>query len=179
MSELVILVNEDDVAQGTMEKLAAHKAGKLHRAVSVFLFNENGDMLLQQRAAGKYHSAGLWSNTCCSHPRPGEEVYPAAMRRLQEEMGLSCRLTKKFSFIYKAELENGLTEHELDHVYTGICDEVPQPDPLEVMAWKYIKRNDLVKDVAVHPEQYSEWFKMCISERQEELYNKTYENEKV
>lgn len=122
--EYVVLVDEQDKETGTMEKLQAHLNGRLHRAVSVFLFNSKGELLLQQRASGKYHSANLWTNTCCSHPRPGESAYDAANRRLYEEMGLACELSEVFSFIYKAHLGNNLTEHEFDHVFVGTNDNI-------------------------------------------------------
>ena len=125
MQESVILVNERDEPQGNMEKMRAHREGHLHRAFSIFIFNREGNLLLQQRAAHKYHSAGLWSNTCCSHPRPGESIDDAAARRLQEEMGLQTELVYLFRFQYHALLENGLTEHELDHVLIGFSDEAP------------------------------------------------------
>lgn len=153
-----------------MEKQKAHIEGKLHRAISVFIFNSKGDMLLQQRAGGKYHSANLWTNTCCSHPRPGESVYEAATRRLQEEMGLSCELKEIFSFVYKADLDNNLTEHEFDHVFRGITDMLPKPDEKEVSAWKYMSIPQLTKDIDTHPEHYTEWFKICFNTRQKELF---------
>src|ERR1700712_1529352 len=119
IQEFVVLVNEMDDEIGTMEKMEAHLQLNLHRAFSIFIFNENGKILLQQRAFSKYHSGGLWTNTCCSHPRPGEETIDAAKRRLKEEMGFDCELVEKFHFIYKAPFENGLTEHELDFIYSG------------------------------------------------------------
>ena len=122
MLEEVVLVNEKDEAIGTMEKMAAHEKALLHRAFSVFVFNKNGDLLMQQRAHSKYHSGGLWTNTCCSHPRPGEHVADAANRRLQEEMGFTTSLNKAFDFTYKAAFDNGLTEHEFDHVFIGIYE---------------------------------------------------------
>lgn len=173
MNEMVVLVDELNNETGVMDKLGAHLSGRLHRAVSVFIFNSRGEMLLQQRAAGKYHSAGLWSNTCCSHPRPGEPIEEAAHRRLFEEMGLKCGLQEIFTFIYKADLENNLTEFEFDHVFSGICDDVPQPDPEEVAAWKYVPVADVEKDVAANPDHYSAWFKICLTEQKEELFNKT------
>src|SRR5215468_430433 len=115
--EQVILVNELDEEIGTMEKLSAHEQGVLHRAISVFIFNEKGEMLLQQRASRKYHSGGLWTNACCSHPHPGEATHAAALRRLKEEMGFETSLKKAFDFVYKTSFDNGLTEHEFDHVF--------------------------------------------------------------
>ena len=162
--EYVILVDEQDKETGTMEKLQAHAEGLLHRAISVFVFNTNGELLLQQRALDKYHSAGLWTNTCCSHPRPGESLADAAHRRLQEEMGMNCELDEAFSFTYKAELEHGLTEHELDHVFTGITDAHPLLNPTEAAAWRYMRINELQHDIAEQPGVYTEWFKICIKE---------------
>ena len=168
--EFVVLVDREDKETGTMEKQAAHLKGALHRAISVFIFNSKGELLLQQRAAGKYHSANLWTNTCCSHPRPGEEVHGAAVRRLYEEMGMKCDLKKQFSFIYEAPLDNNITEHEFDHVFTGITDELPTPDPLEVAAWKYISTDELATDIKAHPERYTAWFKICIERWSNELF---------
>jgi isopentenyl-diphosphate Delta-isomerase len=168
--EQVILVDEQDNETGVMEKLRAHVEGRLHRAISVFVFNTKGELLLQQRASGKYHSANLWTNTCCSHPRPGEAVQDAAIRRLYEEMGLTCALKEAFSFVYKAKLENNLTEYEFDHVFKGITDELPAPDDTEVASWKYIDRDVLIEDIERQPGKYTEWFKICLSDRQEELF---------
>ncbi|MGZ3867228.1 MAG: isopentenyl-diphosphate Delta-isomerase [Bacteroidia bacterium] len=160
--EEVILVDENDQETGRMEKLRAHREGKLHRAISVFIFNRHGEFLLQKRAAGKYHSAGLWTNTCCSHPRAGEDTEAAAHRRLQEEMGLDCRLTHIFSFIYQAELDHGLSEHELDHVYVGLCNDLPKADPEEAEDWKYMKAEEIEKDIQRHPESYTVWFRLIF-----------------
>src|SRR5687768_14206462 len=134
----VILVNEQDEPVGTMEKLEAHQKGLLHRAFSVFVVNKNGEMLLQQRAQDKYHSGGLWTNTCCSHPLPGENVLDASHRRLMEEMGFDCPLREIFSFTYRAEFDNGLTEHEFDHVFFGEYDGEVIPDTAEVQATRYL-----------------------------------------
>jgi isopentenyl-diphosphate delta-isomerase len=162
--EQVILVDEQDKEQGTMEKLRAHREARLHRAISVFIFNSKKELLLQQRAAGKYHSSLLWTNTSCSHPRPGESASDAATRRLYEEMGLKCPLKEIFTFTYKATLDNHLTEHEFDHVFSGICDDIPEPDASEVAAWKYINLDALQADISQHPEQYTEWFKICLKD---------------
>jgi isopentenyl-diphosphate delta-isomerase len=160
--EYVVLVDEQDKEIGTMEKLQAHVEGKLHRAISVFIYNTKGEFLLQQRAAGKYHSANLWTNTCCSHPREGENVIDAAARRLYEEMDMKCELKEAFSFVYKAALENNLTEYEYDHVFIGISDVMPSPDREEVGAWKYISKDELIADIKANPGNYTEWFKICL-----------------
>jgi isopentenyl-diphosphate Delta-isomerase len=158
--EEVILVDTDDNVIGSLEKIEAHKKGALHRAFSVFLVNDQGHFLLQRRAADKYHSAGLWTNTCCSHPRPKETTMQAAIRRLDEEMGIAASLTHLYHFTYKVDFDNGLTEHELDHVYLGSYNDAPKPDPKEVMEWKYMSTEDIIKDVQEHPDQYTEWFKL-------------------
>lgn len=168
--EYVILVDEQDRETGIMEKMQAHVEGKLHRAVSLFIFNSKNEMLLQQRADGKYHSALLWTNTCCTHPRPGETVYDAANRRLYEEMGMKCDLNEIFCFIYKAHLDNGLTEYEYDHVFTGITDAVPVPDKTEIAAWKYVNVDLLATDINAYSEKYTEWFKICIRDWRKELF---------
>ena len=160
--EQVILVDEQDKEVGVIEKMQAHIEGRLHRAISVFIFNSKNELLLQKRADGKYHSAGLWTNTCCSHPMPGETVADAATRRLNEEMGMKCVLQKSFTFIYKALLDHDLTEYEYDHVLTGITDEEPTPNPTEVAAWKYVNIENLQAEILLHPEKYTEWFKICL-----------------
>lgn len=168
--EYVVLVDERDNETGIMEKLEAHREGKLHRAISVFIFNSKNEMLLQRRALDKYHSGGLWTNACCSHPRQGEIVYYAAIRRLYEEMGLKCVLEEAFSFVYKAHLDHNLTEYEFDHVFVGTTDEVPVPDGSEVAEWRYMSADQLEADVSDHPEQYTEWFKICLRDRRKELF---------
>lgn len=160
--EQVILVDENDNQIGLMEKMEAHQKGLLHRAFSVFVFNDKNQMLLQRRALSKYHSGGLWTNTCCSHPRDGESIVEAGTRRLREEMGFECELKSIFSFIYKAELDNDLTENELDHVLIGSWDNIPTPNPDEVDDWKYISLEDLVDDIETHPENYTVWFKLVF-----------------
>lgn len=160
--EYVILVDEQDNETGVMEKMQAHREGKLHRAFSIFLFNDKKELLLQQRALNKYHSPGLWTNTCCSHPRPHETVKDAANRRLFEEMGLSCDLSIKTSFIYYTPFDNGLTEHELDYVLTGTLNRDPIINPEEVHAFQWLGMNALKQDVAVHPERYTSWFKIAL-----------------
>ena len=162
MKEFVVLVDQDDQKLGLMEKQQAHVAGLLHRAFSVFVFNSNGELMIQQRAASKYHSPTLWTNTCCSHPRDNETYEQAAHRRLQEEMGFDCDLEFKFSFIYKAHLENDLTEHELDHVFIGTFDDEPNLNPEEVMAYRWVELDDLKKDMEKNPQNYTAWFKIIF-----------------
>ena len=162
MEEFVVLVDQNDQKLGLMEKQQAHIAGLLHRAFSVFVFNSKGELMIQQRAASKYHSPTLWTNTCCSHPRDNETYEQAAHRRLQEEMGFDCDLEFKFSFIYKAHLDNNLTEHELDHVFIGTFDEEPQLNPDEVMAYRWVDLMDLKKDIEKNPQNYTAWFKIIF-----------------
>lgn len=160
--ECVILVDNEDNEIGTMEKMQAHKEARLHRAFSIFLFNENNEMLIHRRALSKYHSAGLWTNACCSHQRTGETNLQAGARRLMEEMGIICELKETFSFIYKAPLENQLTEHEFDHVLIGEYSGTPSPNPEEVCEYKYIPIEELLQDVSKRPECYTEWFKIAL-----------------
>ena len=164
MEEQLILVDENDVELGFLDKLAVHEKGILHRAFSVFIFNSKGEFLLQQRADEKYHSPGLWSNTCCSHPNKGETLEEAIERRLVEEMGLQCEVEFKFKFKYKMEFDNGLTEHELDHVYFGYTDEEPILNPEEVKSWRYISLEELQLEMKSDPEHFSIWFRICFSE---------------
>ncbi len=164
--EKVILVNEDDQSTGWMEKMEAHRKGVLHRAFSVFIFNDNGEMLIHRRALDKYHSGGLWTNACCSHPREGETTEESAHRRLMEEMGFDCDIQGQFSFIYRAELDNDLIEHELDHVFFGRFNGKPVPHPEEVYEWKYVSMQALNRDVSMRPEAYTEWFKIALNEIQ-------------
>jgi isopentenyl-diphosphate Delta-isomerase len=159
--EQVVLVNDKDEPIGTMDKLQAHRDGALHRAFSIFLFDEHGKLLLQRRAEGKYHSPGLWTNTCCGHPRPGEHVALAAQRRLLEEMGLEVRLEQRFQFLYHAEFENGMVEHEIDHVLFGPVSGPPVPDPTEVQDWCYTNLQDLDADLRARPERYTAWLHRC------------------
>lgn len=162
LREDVILVDEKDQQIGTMEKLEAHEKGVLHRAFSIFLFNKKGEMLLQKRAMEKYHTPGLWTNTCCSHPRTNETIDEALQRKLKQEMGITCEVQKAFQFLYKSELESGLIEHELDHVYYGYFDESPNPNPEEVSDWKYSSITDIREEFKNHPEQYTPWFKIIF-----------------
>ncbi len=162
--EKVVLVDKQDKQIGLMNKQEAHIKGILHRAFSVFVFNSNNELLLQQRAHEKYHSAGLWTNTCCSHPRDKESVLDAANRRLEEEMGMKCNLEKTFDFIYRAKMPNDLIEHEFDHVLFGFSDSQPKINKDEVASYKYTSLNDLKKDILENPDIYTEWFKICFSE---------------
>lgn len=164
MEEQVILVNEKDEPIGLMGKMEAHEKGLLHRAFSVFVFNSKQEVLLQQRAACKYHSPNLWTNTCCSHPRAGETNQQAGERRLQEEMGLQVPLQEVFSFIYKAPFDNGLTEHEYDHVLIGYSDAQPQINPEEVASWKWLSLEAIKEDILQAPERYTAWFKIIFEE---------------
>lgn len=174
-NEEVILVDQQDQAIGTLDKMEAHRQGLLHRAFSIFIFNSKGDMLLQQRALGKYHSAGLWTNACCSHPRPGEETAEAAMRRLQEEMGFTTNITHTFDFQYRAEFDNGLIEHEHDHVFTGIYDgEVPF-NRSEVMATASRSMDEIAKEMELQPEKYTAWFLIAFP-RLVDWYENVFEN---
>ncbi len=165
----VILVNAADEEIGVMEKMEVHKKALLHRAFSVFLFNRNGEMLLQQRAASKYHSPLLWTNACCSHPVPGETVEKAARRRLQEELGFETPLTKAFHFTYKADLDNGLTEHEFDHVLVGTYEGEMNLNKDEVQDVKYLPLQQLAEEIQQHPQNYTVWFKIAFPLLQEWL----------
>lgn len=160
--EKVILVNQKDKPIGLMPKMEAHEKGLLHRAFSVFIFNENNELMLQQRALSKYHSPGLWTNTCCSHQREGETNIEAGKRRLQEEMGFTAELEDTISFIYKAPFDNGLTEHEFDHILVGNFNEDPALNPEEAEAWKWMKLEDVAKDIEDKPSIYTEWFKIIF-----------------
>ena len=164
MDELVILVDKNDNQLGLMEKIEAHEKAVLHRAFSVFILNDNNELLLQKRALSKYHSPGLWTNTCCSHPRDGESVIDAGIRRLKEEMGFVTEINTLFSFIYRAEFDNGLTEHEFDHVLLGRYNKTPLINKLEVSDWKWIDIEFLKKDVFVNPDIYTVWFKIIFQQ---------------
>jgi isopentenyl-diphosphate delta-isomerase len=161
----VILVDEADRPVGVMEKLAAHQlGGRLHRAFSVFIFNSAGRMLLQRRAPKKYHFGGLWTNACCSHPRRGEELLASARKRLRHEFGFDVPLEERFGFVYRAEdPASGLTEHEFDHVLAGTFDGTPQPNPDEIVEWRWVEPRELMQDVEQHPERYTPWFKLVLS----------------
>ena len=156
--ERVILVDAEDAPIGTAGKLEAHERGALHRAFSVFVLNDAGEILLQRRAAMKYHGGGLWSNSCCGHPRPGEATAAAARRRLWEEMSIDCPLDPVFSFTYRAEMPGGLTEHEIDHVFVGRASLDPEPDPAEVEAWRWASPDQILAQLAEDPALYTPWF---------------------
>lgn len=164
IEEKVILVNEHDEQIGLMPKLEAHEKAELHRAFSIFILNSKNEVMLQQRASQKYHSPLLWTNTCCSHQREGESNIQAGNRRLMEEMGFSTELKELFHFIYKAPFDNGLTEHELDHVMVGYFDGEPEINPEEVENWKWMDIDAIKDDMRVHPEKYTVWFKIIFDE---------------
>ena len=167
--EFVILVDEHDNEKGTLEKMEAHRRALLHRAISVFICNSKGQWLLQRRALNKYHSNGLWSNACCSHPYPGETNLEAANRRLMEEIGLNASLKELFHFIYKAELDNELNEHELDHVFLGITDMEPLINTDEVKEWRYVSYQNLVKEIVGEPENFTVWLKEIYKRVQKDV----------
>jgi isopentenyl-diphosphate delta-isomerase len=160
--EEVILVNEADMPVGTMEKIEAHRKALLHRAFSVFIFNSRGEMLLQRRAPGKYHSPGLWTNACCSHPRPGEDTADAAIRRLNEELGFTTGLTELFSFTYKTAFDNGLTEFEFDHVFVGSYDGEVRPDPTEVGDFCFMHLDRIQTALEMRPKEFTSWFHLAF-----------------
>jgi isopentenyl-diphosphate delta-isomerase len=171
----VILVDENDNPVGVGEKMETHKKGLLHRAFSVFIFNAKGEMLLQQRAIGKYHSSGLWTNACCSHPYPGEETLVAAQRRLKEEVGFNTPLEKVFDFVYRAEFDNGLTEHEFDHVFVGEYDGSIDFNKEEVMDVCYKNMKDVRHSLQTHPQKYTAWFHLAFS-KMEDCWNLRYKD---
>ena len=168
MNEMVILVDKHDNQLGLMEKIEAHKKAVLHRAFSVFILNDNNELLIQQRALSKYHSPALWTNTCCSHPRDGESVLDAGARRLNEEMGFETNLDSLLSFIYRAKFDNGLTEHEFDHVLFGYYNDDPSINKLEVMDWKWVNLDFLKNDIITNSDLYTIWFKI--------IFEKFYKN---
>ncbi|MBS3145193.1 isopentenyl-diphosphate Delta-isomerase [Candidatus Woesearchaeota archaeon] len=163
MVQQVILVDEHNRKIGVEEKIKAHKEGKLHRAFSIFIFNSNEELLIQQRAKTKYHSGGLWSNTVCSHPKPNETYLQATHRRLKEEMGFDCKLKKLFCFIYNTGFQNGLIENEYDCVFIGKFDGKPKPNHKEIMNYKWISIKELKKDITSHPAKYSIWLKIALN----------------
>ena len=160
--EEIILVDREGRQTGTGEKMEVHRKGELHRAFSIFVFNSKGELLLQRRAGNKYHSGGLWANTCCSHPRAGEKLEDAVHRRLKEEMGFDCSLKELFSFIYRVDFGNGLTENEFDHVFFGRFDGKPDPDPEEVGDWKWIYLEELKNDGKESPGEYTYWLRAAL-----------------
>jgi len=163
-NDYVILVDEQDNEIGVMEKLRAHELGKLHRAFSVFIFNDKKELLLQQRAINKYHSGGLWTNTCCSHPSPNETIKDAGIRRLYEEMGMTCDLKIIHNFIYKSEFENGLIEHEFDYILTGISNATPQINKTEVETYKWQQISEIQNDINLNPNKFTTWFKIAMQQ---------------
>lgn len=168
-SEFIIQVNESDEEIGTIEKLEAHQKGVLHRAFSIFIFNSKKELLIQKRAKNKYHSGGLWTNTCCSHPHPQEPIEKTLESKLMQEMGIKATFSHQFHFIYRCEFENQLIEHELDHVYFGFTDDKPQPNPEEAEDWKYVNMDDLKMDINSKPNDYTVWLQICF-ERVYELW---------
>lgn len=162
MPEELILVDKKDIEIGIAEKMEVHRKGKLHRAFSIIIFNSKGEMLIQQRAKTKYHSGGLWANACCSHPLKGENTEKAAHRRLKEEMGFDCRLKEVTSFIYKVEFDNGLTENEFDHIFVGFYNGGIKPNRNEVDDFRFSDTDELKKDIKLHPEKYTPWFRIII-----------------
>jgi isopentenyl-diphosphate delta-isomerase len=160
--EYVVLVDDQDNAIGKMEKQQAHVEGVLHRAFSIFIFNSEKKLLLQKRASSKYHCGGLWTNTCCSHPRENENIQDAAIRRLQEEMGMHCQLQPIFSFVYRAEFENGLTEYEFDHVFFGESDQTPELNLEEVEDFRYVGMEQLQTEITENPAHFTPWFLIAL-----------------
>lgn len=169
----VVLVDDRDAETGVMEKIAAHQTGVLHRAFSVFIFNSKGEMLLQQRALNKYHSPGLWSNSCCSHPRPGEDIIASAQRRLQEEMGFTVFLEKIFDFIYREDLDDGMIEHEFDHVFAGKYDGPVKYASEEVMDYCFKSMEDISLSLKEHPQKFTKWFQLAFP-KVEEWWQRQY-----
>jgi isopentenyl-diphosphate Delta-isomerase len=162
MSDMVIMVDELDQEIGQLEKLEAHQTGVLHRAFSVLIFNTKGEMLLQKRAAHKYHSAGLWTNACCSHPRPNEDMLSAVQRRLREEMDIKTDVSFAYKFIYQTPLDNNLIEHELDYVFVGQYNQEPNINTNEVADWRFASIQSIREDIRTHPDHYTHWFKLII-----------------
>lgn len=171
MEQDIILVDEFDTPVGVMPKLLAHQLGKLHRAFSVFIFNAQGELLIQQRAPHKYHSAGQWANSCCSHPAPNEDTMVAAKRRLMEELGFTTHLSLVGHFIYHAQVNGGLTEHEYDHLFIGSYDGTVTPNPDEVSAIRWLHPSALQKEIKQNPEQFTPWFKLIINKYPQLKFN--------
>ena len=170
--EKVILVNTQDEEIGLMEKFEAHHKGLLHRAFSILIFNSKGEMLLQKRAKTKYHSGGLWTNACCSHPLPGESMKDATRRKLLQEMGIDIPTEFAYSFQYRAELDNDLIENELDHVFVGRYDKSPVVNPVEVEDWKYTSLDVLRNEVATSPQEFTSWFKLILKHPEFEIFSR-------
>ncbi len=168
--EHVILVDKDNKEIGIMEKMEAHEKGLLHRAFSIFIFNNNNELMIQRRAFHKYHSGGLWTNTCCSHPRPNEDVNNAAHRRLQEEMGFDCEINQVFDFTYKSALDNNLTEFEYDHVFIGFSEQIPNINLDEVVEWKYMSLDAIEVAIQEQPKDFTIWFKIVFEQVKDQLY---------
>jgi isopentenyl-diphosphate delta-isomerase len=166
--EKVIIIDKNNRIIGTEEKLKAHQTGKLHKAFSVLIFNKNNQLLLQQRAKTKYHCGGLWSNTCCSHPRPNESLIKGANRKLKQEMGFNCKLKKLFSFTYKIKLDNQLIEHEYDTIFIGTYEKDPKPNSQEVMNYKWLTLEQIKKEISRKPKKYTPWFKIIIKKFREQ-----------
>jgi isopentenyl-diphosphate delta-isomerase len=166
MMEHVVLVDQDDQAIGTMEKMEAHRKGMLHRAFSILLFNSKGELLLQKRSPLKYHSGGLWTNTCCSHPLPDEPMEQATRRKLKQEMGIDFQPEFAYKFIYKANLDKGLIEHECDHVFIGTFDGTPLINEEEVEEWKFCNMNAIRTNIGKNPKAYTIWFKLIVDQPQ-------------
>ena len=162
MEERVILVDKNDLEIGTEEKLQAHKQGKLHRSFGILVFNSKNELMLQKRHSSKYHSGGLWTNTCCSHPRPGEKTLEAAHRRLKEEMGFDCELKEAFTFSYNVKFDNGLYENEFYHIFIGYSEQEPKFNPEEAEDWKWMGLQDIATDMSKNPGSYTHWFKLTI-----------------
>jgi isopentenyl-diphosphate delta-isomerase len=171
MNQQLILVNEKDEEIGFGEKLHVHQNAQLHRAFSIFVVNSRDQLLLQRRAFHKYHSGGLWANTCCSHPIRGEKQEDTIHRRLTEEMGFDCELSHLFHFIYRAELDNGLTEYEYDHVYLGSFEGTPIPNPEEVAAWRWMHLDYVRRDINEHPDAYTYWIRQAFDQFYSQYYN--------
>lgn len=165
-TEQLILVDKNDRVLGEGDKIEVHREGALHRAFSIFVFDDHNRLLLQKRAQTKYHSGGLWSNTCCGHPRPGEDTLAAAHRRLQEEMNFDCHLRKAFAFLYRVELDNDLVEHEYDHVFFGKYNGNPKPDAEEAEDWKWIELEEVKRELSENPERFSYWLREALDRKE-------------
>jgi len=170
------IVNSDGTVH-TMDKMQAHQGGLLHRAISVFVFNHRDELLLQKRASGKYHSPNKWTNTCCTHPRLGEAPFTAAQRRLREEMGLECILIEAFTFLYYADVGNGIIENEFDHVFVGFSNQDPNPNSVEISDWQWLSTRELKQDLTRNPESYSQWLNHCLNKVIDSISHRTIADE--